>query len=157
MVMRPIDTDVEVKWGDTLGPAWSRYLGKDWRYDGTDVQVRVPVHYWKELLAEFGFTDCRPMKTPSELKVEDDTTAVLDSEEHAMCRLAVGKVMYAGVIRPDVQFTVKELARRLAALTRADWLHLKRLLKYWKSTQDYVLNLTRHDDSDAVDVYVDAN
>ena len=74
-----------------------------------------------------------------------------------MYRRAVGKVMHAGAIRPDVQFTVKELARRLAALTRADWLHLKRLLKYWKSTQDYVLNLTRHDDSDAVDVYVDAN
>ena len=24
-VMRSIDTDVEVKWGDALGPAWSRY------------------------------------------------------------------------------------------------------------------------------------
>ena len=156
-VMRSIDTDIEVKWGDTLGPAWSRYLGKDWRYDGTDVQVRVPVHYWKELLAEFGLTDCRPVKTPSELKVEEDTTAALDSEKHAMYRRAVGKVMYAGVIRPDVQFTAKELARRLAAPTGADWLRLKRLLNYLKGTQDYVLNLTGHDDSDAVDVYADAN
>ena len=56
--------------------------------------------------------DCKPVKIPSELKVEDDTTPVLNSEKHAMCRLAIGKVMYAGVIRPDVQFTVKELARR---------------------------------------------
>ena len=156
-VMRSVDTDVEVKWGDTLGPAWSRYLGKDWRYDSTDVQVRVLVHYWKELLAEFGLKDCRPAKTPSELKVEDDTTAALDSEEHAMYRRAVGKVMCAGVIRPDVQFTVKDLARRLAAPTGADWLRLKRLLKYFKGTQGYVLNLTGHDDSDAVDVYAVAN
>ena len=36
-------------------------------------------------------------------------------------------------------------------------LRLKRLLKYLKDTQDYVLNLTGHDDSDAVDVYADAN
>jgi hypothetical protein len=156
-VKRSVDADIEVKWGDILGPAWSRYLGKDWRYDGTNVQVRVPVHYWKELLAEFGLTDCRPVKTPSELKVEEDTTAALDSEEHAMYRRAVGKVMYAGVIRPDVQFTVKELARRLAAPTGADWLRLKRLLRYLKGTQDYVLNLTGHDDSDAVNVYADAN
>ena len=76
-VMRSIDADIEVKWGDTLGPAWSRYLGKDWRYEGTNVQVRMPVHYWKELLAEFGLTDCRPVKTPSELKVEEDTTAAV--------------------------------------------------------------------------------
>ena len=48
----------------------------------------------KELLAEFGLTDCRPVKTPSELKVEDDTTAVLDREEHAMYRRTVGKVVY---------------------------------------------------------------
>ena len=107
-VMRSIDTDVEVKWGDAVGPAWSRYLGKDWRYDGTDMQVRVPVHYWKDPLAEFGLTDCRPAKTPSELKVDDETTAALDSEEHAMYRRAVGNVMYAGMNRPDVQFTVKE-------------------------------------------------
>ena len=72
-VMRSIDTDVEVKWGDTQGPAWIRHLGKEWRHDGTDVQVRVPVRYWEELLAEFGLTDCTPVKTPSKLKVEDDT------------------------------------------------------------------------------------
>ena len=156
-MMRSIDADIEVKWGDTLGPAWSRCLGKDWRYDGANVQVRVPVHYWKELLAEFGLTDCRPVKTPSELKVEENTRAALDSKEHAMYRRAVGKVMYAGVIRPDVHITVKELARRLAAPTGADWLRLKRLLKYLKGAQDYVLNLTGHDDSDAVDVYADTN
>ena len=74
-----------------------------------------------------------------------------------MYRRAVGKVMYVGVIRPDVQFTVKELARRLAAPTGADWLRLKRLLRYLKGTQDYVLNFTGHDDSDAVDVYAGAN
>ena len=63
-VMRSIDTDVEVKSGDALGPAWNRYLGKDKQYDGTDVQVRVPVHFWKKLLADFGFSDCKPVKTP---------------------------------------------------------------------------------------------
>ena len=56
-----------------------------------------------------------------------------------------------------MQFTVKELARRLAAPTGADWLHLKRLLKYLQSTQDYVLNPTGHDDPDAVEVYAVAN
>ena len=85
------------------------------------------------------------------------STDVLDSEEHTLFRRAVGKVMYAGVVRPDVQFTVKELARRLAAPTAADWLRLKRLLRYLKGTQDYVLNLTGHMDSDDVDVYADAN
>ena len=61
------------------------------------------------------------------------------------------------MIRLEVQFTVKELACRLAAPTGADWLRLKRLLKYVKGTQDYVLNFTRRDDSDAVNVYADAN
>ena len=161
-VMRSIDTDVEVKWGDTLRRTGMEPLpGKRLAvrtYDGTDAQVRVTVHYWKELLAEFGLTDCRPVKTPSELKVEDDTTAALDSEEHAMYRRAVGKVMHAGTIRPNVQFTAKDLARRLAAPTVADWVRLGRLLGYLKGTQDYVrVEPHGHDDSDAVDVYADAN
>ena len=57
---------------------------------------------------------------------------------------------YAGVIRPSVQFTVKELARRLAAPTGADWLRLNRLLGYvLAGMQNYVLNLAGNDDSDA--------
>ena len=128
-------------------------MGKDWRYDGTDVQVPVLVHYRRDLLAEFGLTDCKPVKTLSELKINDDTTAALDSEEHAMYRRAVEKVMYAEMIRPDVQFTVKELARRLAAPIGANWLRFKRLLRYLKGTQDYVLNFTVYNDSDAENIY----
>eukprot|EP00972_Heterocapsa_arctica_P098239 14498817-Heterocapsa_arctica.AAC.1 len=68
--------------------------------------------------------------------------------------------MYASVVRPDVAFTVKELARRLASPTGGDWLRMKRLLRYLKGTENYVLKLTGHDIDDSaadLNVYADAN
>eukprot|EP00972_Heterocapsa_arctica_P087966 12970868-Heterocapsa_arctica.AAC.1 len=81
--------------------------------------------------------DCKPVSTPAEMKVKDDTTAALGKEEHAQFRRAIGKIMYASVVRPDVAFTVKELARRRASPSGGDWLRMKRLLRYLKGTENY--------------------
>eukprot|EP00972_Heterocapsa_arctica_P031662 4662614-Heterocapsa_arctica.AAC.1 len=71
--------------------------------------------------------------------------------------------MYRSAVRPDVVFTVKELAQKLGAPTVADWQKVRRLVCYLKSTTDMVLCLTGHKFGDGiwragvVDVYTDAN
>eukprot|EP00972_Heterocapsa_arctica_P114462 16442545-Heterocapsa_arctica.AAC.1 len=107
-----------------------------------------------------GIQDCKPVSTPAEMKIDDDTTAALGKDEHAQFCRVIGKVMYASVEHSDVAFTVKELARRLASPTGGDWLHIKRLLRYLKSTASYVLRLTGHDMDNSIadlNVYANAN
>eukprot|EP00972_Heterocapsa_arctica_P032320 4764942-Heterocapsa_arctica.AAC.1 len=68
-------------------------------------------------------------------------------------------VMYSSTVRPDLAYTVKELARRLASPTDADWLRMKRLLRYVRGTTNYLLKLTGHKvegNAGGLDIYADA-
>eukprot|EP00972_Heterocapsa_arctica_P112548 16432404-Heterocapsa_arctica.AAC.1 len=111
-----------------------------------------------------GLDNSKPATTPAELtsSAEDDSP-LLSEVDHKAYRRIIGKVMYGSAVRPDLAFTVKELARKLAAPTVADWQKVRRLVRYLKGTTDVVLRLTGHKVGDGVgragvvDVYADAN
>eukprot|EP00972_Heterocapsa_arctica_P001211 175146-Heterocapsa_arctica.AAC.1 len=71
--------------------------------------------------------------------------------------------MYGSIVRPDLAFVVKELARKLAAPTAADWQKVRSLMRYLTGTTNMVLQLTGHEVADGgvgrtgIDVYADAN
>eukprot|EP00972_Heterocapsa_arctica_P058831 8670917-Heterocapsa_arctica.AAC.1 len=68
--------------------------------------------------------------------------------------------MYAASVRPDVAFVVKELARRLAGPTTADWGRARRLLRYLRGTLGFTLKLTGHEVQGAkgdLNTFADAN
>eukprot|EP00972_Heterocapsa_arctica_P061212 9025758-Heterocapsa_arctica.AAC.1 len=50
--------------------------------------------------------------------------------------------MYATQVRPDIAYTVKELARRVSQPTRQDAMAMQHLLRYIKGTQDWILQLS---------------
>eukprot|EP00919_Chromeraceae_sp_WS-2016_P030095 GHVR01071427.1.p1 GENE.GHVR01071427.1~~GHVR01071427.1.p1 ORF type:complete len:252 (+),score=48.31 GHVR01071427.1:994-1749(+) len=61
--------------------------------------------------------------------------------------------------RPDVCYPVKELARAVSEPTTDDELKMKRMLKYWLTTRNYVQKLEIEKDAaeDKIDVVVDAS
>eukprot|EP00972_Heterocapsa_arctica_P026453 3896231-Heterocapsa_arctica.AAC.1 len=61
----------------------------------------------------------------------DDTT-LLSPEDHRAYRRIIGKVMYGSIVRPDLAYVVKELARKLATPTTGDWQKARRLMRYLK-------------------------
>eukprot|EP00972_Heterocapsa_arctica_P072049 10640507-Heterocapsa_arctica.AAC.1 len=70
--------------------------------------------------------------------------------------------MWGALVRPDLAFIVKELARRLAAPTCGDWVKVRRLLRYLSGTTHWVLRLTGHqvgdeDESNGISIFSDAN
>ncbi len=87
-------------------------------------------------------TSCRPAATPSDPsdKVLEDSPRLGDAD-HATFRRVVGKAMYGCSVRPDMSYTVKELARRLASPTVNDWQRMHRLLRYIRGTVDTILEL----------------
>jgi hypothetical protein len=71
------------------------------------------------------------------LKRINDGDSPLDEHEHKIYRQSVGRLQWLVPIRPDICYSVKELARGLAHPTIEDQSKLKHLLRYLKGTLDY--------------------
>ena len=65
----------------------------------------------------------------------------LDWEGHSRDRTAVGKLIRLCTVRPDCDFSVKELSRAVQGPTEEDLAKLKHLLRYLKKTANYDLQL----------------
>ena len=78
-----------------------------------------------------------PTSTPSLRRppVQQDTP--LDPDRHHIYRKVVGMLIWASLVRPDLQFTAEDHTRHLASPTEWDWLHLKHTLRYIKGTLHY--------------------
>eukprot|EP00972_Heterocapsa_arctica_P026259 3864992-Heterocapsa_arctica.AAC.1 len=86
---------------------------------------------------------------PAELTNEshDDSTS-LSIEDHRVYRRIVGKMMYGSIVRPDLAYVVKELARKLATPTISDMQKARRVMRYVKGTMNLELQLTGHEAAD---------
>ena len=65
----------------------------------------------------------------------------LDWEGHSLYRTAVGKLIWLCTVRPDCDFSVKELSRAVQGPAEEDLAKLKYLLRYLKKTANYGLQL----------------
>ena len=159
-IRRDLEARLTLKWSPELGPTRSRYLGRLWRRqaDGS-WQVRLPEAYWSDILEEVGLASARAARTPGDPQRKADETPALGPEEHALYRRIVGKLLWAASIRVDLAYITKELARQVQSPSYSDWMRLRRVLRYVRGTQDYVLQLTGHEEplEQQVLVYSDAD
>ena len=92
--------------------------------------------YYKNIVSEMHLLQCRPAKEPAPSsqpqKVEDDN--FLNETDHSLYRRVVGKLQRVVVVRPDLAFTVKELARALTQPTHGDLIRLKHCMRYVSAT-----------------------
>ena len=70
--------------------------------------------------------------TKDEGKTQEDSETRLGKEEASQYRALVARCNYLGPDRPDIAYSVKELARGMAEPTRGNLLQLKRLGRYLK-------------------------
>ena len=81
----------------------------------------------------------KPMATPgvSETKEEtdgyDDSPELVGSEATAYRGVAT-RLNYLAMDRPDLQFSAKEISKKMAKPRAADWSKLKRLARYLVGT-----------------------
>ena len=64
------------------------------------------------------------------LKQTDPPADALNSSDASVFRALAARANYLAQDRPDIQFSVKEIARRMARPTNGDWALLKRLARY---------------------------
>ena len=116
-----------------------RFLGKRiCRHPNGDITVSVERSYYYSMLKHMGLDDnINPTSTPSLRRPPVPQNTSLDPDRHHIYRKVVGMLIWASLVRPDLQFTAKDHTRHLASPTEWDWSHLKHTLRYIKGTLHY--------------------
>ena len=145
---RCFSTKFEVK-NEYLGPGSHhqksiRVLNRvlEWKEEG--ISYEADQRHAEIVIRELGLENSKPVTTPGSrddaakmgnLKIEgsidtDIGGKELVGKEATMFRALVARLNYLAQDRPDLQFAVKEVARRMAVPKEGDWQALKRIGRY---------------------------
>jgi hypothetical protein len=97
--------------------------------------------YAETVIRRFGQENCIPASVPMS-KTYEEAIETPQEREYPI-REAIGALMYlANATRPDMAFSVNNLARHVAKPTKALWTAIQRILKYLKGTTHFGLKFT---------------
>ena len=96
--------------------------------------------YAKALFQKFGFENCKPVSTPVDISMgavlekSSDEAELFDRE---LYQSAVGSLLYLSTkTRPDITFSVCNVAKFCSKPTTKHWTAVKRIFRYIKGTCD---------------------
>ena len=120
-----------------------RFLGRILQRKDCGILMYEDENYYMEILKEHSMEKCKETNTPSPATSTPtaDAEDLVDTDRHSLYRRTVGKLQWQVPVRPDMAFTVKELARKLNGPTESDFKQLKHLLRYLKGSLHYKLYL----------------
>jgi hypothetical protein len=99
--------------------------------------------YIQDLLDRASLTDHRIVETPMELNVHLTPTDGEPLEDPTRYRHIVGSLVYLGVTRPDISYSVHILSQFVSAPTQIHCSHLLRVLCYFRGTSTHHLFFPR--------------
>jgi len=137
-----IGQHVEMKWLFTLDALeWRRFLGREINLVDGGYMLRMAPTYYDTIIQRCGFVQVRAVTTPFGASggYSGQEHEYLTEELTASYRAAVGKLLWAVPVRPDLQFITKELARCMQFPTYSQWAALKRVCRYLAATTEAVL------------------
>lgn len=119
--------------------------------------------YIRNILDRFGMSDCNSLSTPMDAnqKLTSDMCPKTIAEREEMANVpyqeAMGSILFAAqVSRPDIQFAVSCVSRFNNNPGKAQWLAVKRMLRYLKGTVEKRLTYHRDGNSEQLG-YCDAD
>ena len=107
--------------------SWKGHKGITYEADPRHVEL---------IISQLKLEESRPVSTPGtkeEGRTQEDDEIPLDAKETSKYRALVARCNYLSLDRPDISFTVKELARQMASPREGDMKRLKRFGRYLKS------------------------
>ena len=118
--------------------------------------------HFEKMQEILGLTQCASKPTPicketmAEVEAEDNEE-VLTAEEATKYRNAAGIAIYLACDRPDAQFAIRQVARKMAKPTATAMKRLKHLTRYLAGTKEYGILLTNEGDINDVIITTDAD
>ncbi|SGY11597.1 BQ5605_C095g13085 [Microbotryum silenes-dioicae] len=139
-----------------LGPV-KLFLGLEFERTSDYIFVHQS-KYIRDLVAMYGggSVSKHPVKVPMEPRsdVEHSTDPF---DDVALYQSAVGALQYAAHrARPDIVTSVRAAASKVSAPTQADWIAVKRIIRYLQGTVDWGLKFN-HGGSTVFELYSDAS
>ena len=124
------------------------FLGKTLEHKASEhsINLHLPASYYMKLFKMYGMENAKTTSTTADKlgqsdEPRDPLNHPLDQARHKLYRTAIGKLLWATPVRPDISFAVKELSRSLQAPTQQDEKQLKHLLRYLKGTLHFTTSL----------------
>lgn len=101
--------------------------------------------YIDKLLVKFKMEECKPVKTPIEMKLDHLYTEGGKQIDVPYQNL-IGSLMYLAVLtRPDISFSISLLSQFNNCYSEVHWQCAKRVLRYLKGTKSYCLKFCKDD------------
>ena len=75
---------------------------------------------------------CHTLEGDKKVIEEEQTSGELKGKEATRFRAVAARANYLSADRPDIQYAVKEVCRRMAKPVKSDWQKLVRLARYLK-------------------------
>ena len=124
------------------------FLRMTLEYSKTDhsISLHPSTSYYRKLLNMYGMNKAKATSILEEQLCHSAgqsnlTSKSLASERQQLYRIAVGHLLSATSIRPDISLAVTELSRSFNAPTQQDEQHLKKVLSYLKGTLHFTVSL----------------
>ena len=103
--------------------------------------------YAEDLLVAASMSDCAPMPTPLPLQLNKQRNQNQELFSNpTYFRSLAGKLQYLTLTRPDIQFDVNYVCKKMHAPTVLDFSLLKRILRYVKGTMTMGINFRKDSD-----------
>ena len=120
-------------------------------------QVKPVAKLFDSELSSAGLENCNPVHSPG---VRSETGVSLEKPllgraEYSLYRTIVGKLMFIAAERPDIQFCVKECARRVQSTSAPDMQRAQGICRYLMGIRDWTLKLEPWKDVDTWQMLVD--
>ena len=119
------------------------FLGRKITHQGSHFDITLGESYVQNILEEAELTKCNPSPTPgsttSKETVEDEE--LLDIDQHRLYRRLVGKLQWLSYTRPDMAYSIKELARAIQQPSIKDQKKLKHCIRYLAGTSNYKFSI----------------
>ena len=118
-----------------------RWAGAGWEYEADQRHVDLIV---KETGADKASVLSHPGGDKKDIEKEEESEE-LQGAEGTRFRAVAARANYLAADRPDIQYAVKEICRKMAKPVRGDWQKLVRLGRYLKGAPRCVLEFAWQD------------
>ena len=158
---KKLEERYELKFGGLLGPEQTdvqnvALLNRLIHFGADCTTIEADPRHVKIVLNELGLNNAKTVSSPGVTCKDGDDTP-LSLEDCKRFRSLTMRCNYLALDRPDINYSAKELARKMQNPTKSSWNGLKRLARYlagcprliWKyEQQDEQFGLRIHTDSD---------
>jgi hypothetical protein len=134
------------------------YLGIQVERDENGIFSLTQELYINKVLQMFGLEEAKPSKIPLDPGYMKQVTKSPQLSNNVSYQKAIGSLLYiSNNTRPDIAASVSILSRKNSCPTQADWVEVKRVLRYLKGTQFYKLQLGNPKENNSLIGYADAD